>query len=207
MFSVQKIPFSTSGVLNKLVEDYLNKTENTQTLYEHFPDLIGFKNILKQNAYSNLNRNILYETVNTQSGLVKNTSQQSLQNIELLNQANTYTVTTGHQLCLFTGPLYFIYKILTTLKLAENLKTEFPEYNFVPVYWMAGEDHDFEEINHLHVFGKKIEWHTEQKGAVGNFKTENFNAVFEELKLIFGNSEPAQQLLHLFEQSYLQYNT
>jgi len=206
MFSVQQIPFSTSGVLNKLVEDYLNKTENTKTLYEHFPDLSGFKNILKQNTYSQLNRKGLYETIKTQSTLVKNTSHQSIQNIELLSQPNTYTVTTGHQLCLFTGPLYFIYKILTTIKLAENLKKEFPENNFVPVYWMAGEDHDFEEINHLHVFGKKIEWHTEQKGAVGNFKTENFNAVLEELKLIFGNTEPAQQLLHIFENSYLQHD-
>ncbi|MEY3682540.1 MAG: bacillithiol biosynthesis cysteine-adding enzyme BshC, partial [Bacteroidota bacterium] len=62
-------------------------------------------------------------------------------NLALLQDANTFSITTGHQLCLMTGPLYFIYKILHVIKLSEELKVQFPEQNFVPIYWMASEDH------------------------------------------------------------------
>ncbi|TDA74551.1 bacillithiol biosynthesis BshC, partial [Halomonas marinisediminis] len=76
-----------------------------------------------------------------------NSSELTQKNIQLLKEENTFTVTTGHQLNLFTGPLYFLYKIVSTINLCEQLKTEFPKQNFVPIYWMATEDHDFEEIN------------------------------------------------------------
>jgi uncharacterized protein YllA (UPF0747 family) len=71
------------------------------------------------------------------------------QNIEALNNSNTFTVTTGHQLNLFSGPLYFLYKIISTINLTTELKAKYPTYNFVPIYWMATEDHDFEEINYF----------------------------------------------------------
>ena len=69
----------------------------------------------------------------------------------MLANKNTFTVTTGHQLNLFTGPLYFLYKIVSAINLAARLKKEFPKDNFVPVYWMATEDHDFEEIQYFNV--------------------------------------------------------
>ncbi|WP_416171478.1 bacillithiol biosynthesis protein BshC [Algoriphagus boritolerans] len=91
----------------------------------------------------------------------------------------TFTVTTGHQLNLFTGPLYFIYKIVSTINLAKNLQSAYPEYHFVPVYWMASEDHDFEEINNFKLDGKKYQWNSTQKGAVGEFLLdESFKAFF-----------------------------
>jgi uncharacterized protein YllA (UPF0747 family) len=63
--------------------------------------------------------------------------------------SNTFTITTGHQLNLFSGPVFFVYKILQTIKTCTYLKENFPGFNFVPVYWMASEDHDFAEINHF----------------------------------------------------------
>ena len=90
-------------------------------------------------------------------------------NIQKLRHSKTFTVTTGHQLNLMTGPAYFIYKIVSTINLAEKLKNENPDYHFVPVYWMATEDHDFAEINHFYFDGKNYEWETDQTGAVGEF--------------------------------------
>jgi uncharacterized protein YllA (UPF0747 family) len=72
--------------------------------------------------------------------------QENLENIKL---PNTFTITTGHQLNLFSGPVFFVYKILQTIKTCTYLKEYFPDFNFVPVYWMASEDHDFAEINHF----------------------------------------------------------
>jgi bacillithiol biosynthesis cysteine-adding enzyme BshC len=206
MFKVTKISNKVSGSLNNLVEDYLNKKESTFNLFEHYPDLEGFQQIIKNNLYQNFNRSELYNIVLKQNNLSKNVTTSTIQNIELLKFKNTYTITTGHQLCLFTGPLYFLYKIITTVNLAEELKIKFPENNFVPVYWMAGEDHDFEEINHFHVFGKKIEWLSEQKGAVGEFKTESLLKTFEEIKIVLGTGENALALIELFESAYLKHS-
>ena len=94
---------------------------------------------------------MLVEELSQQYSLIETTDSVTC-NIQSLLHENTFTVATGHQLCLFTGPLYFIYKIITTINLSEQLKLEYPEYNFVPIYWMASEDHDFDEVNHIHLF-------------------------------------------------------
>jgi uncharacterized protein YllA (UPF0747 family) len=91
-----------------------------------------------------------------------------------LRDENTFTVTTGHQLNIYTGPLYVIYKLVSTINLARALQKAYPAQRFVPVYWMATEDHDFEEINHFFAFGTKYEWTTSQKGAVGRFNLSDF---------------------------------
>ena len=86
-----------------------------------------------------------------------NLSKLSNQNILSIKDENTFTVTTGHQLCLITGPLYFFYKIISTINLCEELKNKYPKYKFVPIFWMATEDHDFEEINHINIFKKLLD--------------------------------------------------
>ena len=93
--------------------------------------------------------------------------QKVLLNIDLINETNTFTVTTGHQLNIFTGPLYFIYKIVTVINACKKLSEKYPEYNFIPVYWMASEDHDLEEIRSFSLFGQKYTWETGQTGPVG----------------------------------------
>jgi bacillithiol biosynthesis cysteine-adding enzyme BshC len=105
-----------------------------------------------------------------------------MEQIASLADSKTFTVTTGHQLNLFTGPLYFIYKIVATINLAEKLKQAYPERHFVPVYWMASEDHDFDEINYFKLEGKKYQWKSTQKGAVGDFELDDsFKEFFKEV--------------------------
>ena len=87
-------------------------------------------------------------------------------NLALLEQPETFTVTTGHQLCLCGGPLYVTYKILTVIRLAEELKKHHPDKNFVPVFWMATEDHDDAEAKPIQYTGKF-------SGAVGRHVIEN----------------------------------
>jgi len=107
---------------------------------------------------------------------------ENLPDLDALLQENTFTVTTGHQLNIFTGPLYVIYKIVSTINLAKQLKKAMPEYNFVPVYWMATEDHDFEEIASFNLFGQKYTWETDQRGAVGEMNLSGISKIFDELK-------------------------
>ncbi len=203
MFKITKTDYQTSGVLGQLVSDYLDRKPELRKFYNEYPDIAGFKNILDSNPYTSLNRAELSKILSKQALLAKNTSAETRHNIALLGDPTTFTVTTGHQLCIFTGPLYFIIKIFSTINLAEELKTKFPAHNFVPVYWMASEDHDFEEINHLHLFGKKISWESSQTGAVGDMQTSGLSEMKETLKELFGNSAHAADLLSLFSEAYL----
>ena len=93
---------------------------------------------------------------------------------------------TGHQLNLFTGPLYFAYKIVSTIKLANELGERYPENHFVPVYWMGTEDHDFEEVNHFNFQGKEIRWNRPAGGAVGRMDTLGLEAVYEKFSADLG---------------------
>lgn len=207
MFKTETIDLKKSGAINALVLDYLDNKESLKSFYSHYPDKKGFSEILKTSLYPKLDRNLLSEIAFKQSKLVNNTSSISLQKIESIKQKNVFTVTTGHQLCLFTGPLYFIYKIFSTLNLAEELKKEFLDFDFVPVYWMASEDHDFEEVNHFNVFGKTFKWESQQAGAVGDFKTNELKELSSALKENYGATENADYLSSLFEKAYLNNTT
>jgi len=205
MFSKQIFPLKKE-LFSSLVYDYLSRNDKVKEFYNFFPDKSGYMEAINEIKKYSFNRELLVAEINSASASVKNTSNQSQVNAELLLKSNTYTVTTGHQLCLFTGPLYFIYKIFSVINLCEALKTEFPDHNFVPVYWMASEDHDFEEINHLNVYGKKIVWETTEKGAVGDFSTNGLDVVKSALEACLGNSQDAQKLIQLFDEAYLKHS-
>lgn len=207
MFKQHNIDFKSSGVLNTLVVEYLSKNPKLRPFYSYSPDKEGFSQLLKTDLFKQLDRKQLSDILHAQSLLVNNGSEASLFNIQKLNRPNTYTVTTGHQLCLFTGPLYFIYKIFSTINLAEKLKREFPDFDFVPVYWMASEDHDFEEVNHFNAFGKTITWKSEQSGAVGDFKTDELQNILPQIQALLGRSENSDFLITLFENAYLKHKT
>ena len=103
------------------------------------------------------------------------------ENISSLKSFKTFTVVTGHQLNIFTGPLYFIYKIITVINTCRKLKQAYPDFDFVPVYWLASEDHDYEEISTFSLYGKKYKWMTSQTGAVGRFNLEGLNEILTAL--------------------------
>ncbi len=203
MFQKQTLSFEDTKLLNPLVQDYLLKKKEINQLYSFYPDLDGYKKLLQNpKLFSSLNRKVLVQSLTTQANAVENTSKESLASINLLRDTNCFTVTTGHQLCLFTGPLYFIHKIISTINLSEWLSKNFPEKKFVPVYWMASEDHDLEEVNHAFVFGKKVEWITDQKGSVGDLKTTGIDAVISELETLVGPGDNAKELVTILKNAY-----
>ncbi|MGE4347240.1 MAG: bacillithiol biosynthesis BshC, partial [Flavobacteriaceae bacterium] len=200
------ITFQSSGYFSKIMVDYLNQSESLKPFYNRFPTLENFKlQIEEKKNFSQKNRNVLADSLLNQ---YKNfaLSENTLQNIELLKNSNTFTITTGHQLNLFTGHLYFLYKIVSVINLSKELKSEHPNYNFVPVFWMATEDHDFEEINHFYLHGKKITWNREAGGAVGELDTQGLNEVFKVFSDEIGTSKNAEYLKTLFENAYLKHD-
>ena len=152
---------------------------------------------LKKQSYAAAQRELLTKVLH-QKYKSLTVSEKLKSNLNLLEDSNTYTITTGHQLCLMTGPLYFIYKILHVIKLAEELKLAFPEQHFVPVYWIASEDHDFEEIRSFLLFGQKWTWESNQKGAVGQFNTNDLQPLLQALAEKFQN-QPDGEIHRLIE--------
>ena len=144
------IDYKETGYFSQTVIDYLEDKPELRPFYSQRPDWDGFKALLKNKKVVG-DRNLLAKVLTEQYQAISKLATQDLNrvqnNIDLLKSPNTYTITTGHQLNIFAGPLYFIYKIVTAIKLASQLKEKFPDKNFVPVYWMASEDHDFAEIN------------------------------------------------------------
>ncbi|PZD77288.1 bacillithiol biosynthesis cysteine-adding enzyme BshC [Mesonia sp. K7] len=199
----KSLSYQQTGYFSPLILDYLAQKPYLQNLYQYFPTLENFKKQieLKQNSYLESTRNRLVKSLNNQ---YQNTaiSPKTKNNLELLTKENTFTITTGHQLNLFTGPLYFFYKIISVINLTEQLNNAYAEYNFVPVYWMATEDHDFDEINFFNFKQQKLEWKVNASGPVGELKTEQLDEVFKQFESLLNQSTNAKKLKELFINSY-----
>ena len=147
-------------------------------------------------------RDVLANTLLEQYESLANNAVRA--NVDALRTADTLTVTTGHQLNIFTGPAFFIYKISHTIKLAEGLAKKYPEKRFVPVYWMATEDHDFEEINHVYAYREKLVWEAPSGGPVGRLKTTGLSTLAEEfIALIRPDDQVANMLREYAKQGDL----
>ena len=188
-----RISFENTGGFSKIFLDYVRGDQKLASFYNQPPSLDGMIKHLKSRSFEVVKRKILVETLKEQySKLIITDTVAS--NINLLAQENTFTITTGHQLNVYTGPLFFIYKIISAINTCIELKERHPKHNFIPIYWMASEDHDFEEIQSFFLGDKKFTWDTSQKGPVGRFSTEN-------IKSEFLNSIPEK--VSLFEEAYL----
>ena len=201
------ISFQSSGYFTPLIVDYLNQKDTLKPLYHRFPTIDNFKEQMdeKRGNYSPEFRTVLVEALEKQYKNI-NTSAYTRQNIRLLSETETFTVTTGHQLNLFTGPLYFLYKIVSAINLSRQLKDAYPGQDFVPIYWMATEDHDFEEINYFNFRDKKIKWPRESTGPVGRLSTEGLDAVLNVFSKEIGAGHNAAWLKEVFEKAYLNHN-
>ena len=205
MSKISTIPFCETGFFSKTMCDYLAQKDTITDFHGNFPDMEGFKKQLelKRTSFSIDSRATLVDSLINQYSKIKS-SQKTSDNIQSLLQEKTFTITTGHQLNLFTGPLYFLYKIISTINLSEQLKKEFPKDNFVPIYWMATEDHDFEEIQYFNFKGKKITWNRTASGGVGRLKPYGLEEVFNEFSKLLDNSENSKKLRLLFRKAYVE---
>lgn len=177
-----KIPFTDTKAFSSFFLDYIQQKETLAPFFDQFPTLENFNKTLtnKSKSFTPKNRDVLTATLQRQYASIEQ-SESVKKNLSLLADQKTFTITTGHQLNIFTGPLYFIYKIVTVINTCKELKKKYPDYNFVPVYWMASEDHDYDEIKYFRLYGKKYIWETSQSGAVGRFTTDGLEKIAYQL--------------------------
>lgn len=198
------IDYKDTNSFSKTLLAYLENDPQLIPFAGNRPTLEGFGRQIQAKA-GKTNRKVLVEALREQYAAV-DAHPDVTGNINALLDERTFTVTTGHQLNIFTGPLYFIFKIATAIRLAQDLKAEFPDYRFVPVYWMATEDHDFAEINHTQLHGKRITWETTAVSATGRMSTESMEATVREYQGFLGLSDNSTKLAQLIEAAYLGHN-
>ncbi len=194
---ITSISLRSSKQFPDIVCDYQENDPFLAPFYQFRPDISSYGAAIEKRAnFSTVTREILVNTLLKQyhdAGISFSGFEKVKENIDLLRSEKTFTVTTGHQLCLLTGPLYFHFKILTTIKLALSLKKAYPGYHFVPVFWMASEDHDFAEINHVNIFNKRFTWELESKDQpVGRLGLESLQPLLSEIESLARNEASAK---------------
>ncbi len=198
--NVTHLSYGDTGYFSNIVTDYLRGDHALQSFYEHDVSLNGFQAAITARKNFPTNRKVLTDYLRQQ---YDNTSYSAIaSNIQLLAQENTYTVCTAHQPAIFTGTLYFVYKILHTIRLAQLLNTKFPEKKFVPVFYMGCEDADLEELGHIYLNGEKISWDTRQTGAVGRMKPAGLEKLINRIEGELSVEPHGKELVSLLKKHY-----
>lgn len=170
--SCQHIPFSSTHVFSKLINDYIEGKGTALDFVQYAPNFEGYRAAIEGRKKHPINRSLLFEVLTKQYANLKQEKAVN-HHIDVLNKDNTFVVTTAHQPNLFSGPLYFFYKIIHAIQLAASLKAAFPECNFVPVYYMGSEDADLEEVGSFNIDLKNCQWATKQTGAIGRMQVDD----------------------------------
>ena len=202
LFSAQRVPYAQTASFSKIVTDYIEQSPAVTPFFSYPPTVEGIKEAIRQKQQQPVNRKLLVDVLEKQYASVE-TSASVKSHIQQLADEKTFTICTAHQPNIFTGPLYFVYKILHAIKLADYLKSELPDYHFVPVYYMGSEDADLQELNHITVHGKKYIWRTDQTGAVGRMLVDQpLVALIDELENQLVVAPYGHEIIHLLKQYF-----
>ncbi len=132
-----------------LFYDYLNHFEKVESFYRWNPHKMdALPAVITERGRLTYPRRQLAKILLRQNRFW-GAPPESLQNVEQLADDRTFCVVTGQQAGVLGGPLYTIYKIITVVKLTTTLQEKYPEYNFIPLFWLEINDNDFKEINHI----------------------------------------------------------
>lgn len=191
-----EIPYSQISQFTKFDKLYAEKDISLKPFIEEFPNWDSFEKIISTKSKQQINRELIVTVLTEQYEEIE-TPDKAKQNVKLLNEQTTFTCITAHQPSLFTGPLYYIYKIISCINIADQLNEQHDNYHFVPMFISGGEDHDFEEINHCNVFNKKISWNSSSEGATGRFSLDGLESSLNELESIIGENSKVKDLTKL----------
>ena len=196
------ISYRDTHSFSNLVIDYVDENEHLKAFISEFPSIEAIGRQLERKKLQALDRVTLVDVLNRQYQGLELTSDVR-QHIDALQSEHTFTICTAHQPNVFTGYLYFIYKIIHAINLAKECKTHYPEYHFIPVYYMGSEDNDIDEIGTFHYNEKTYTWKTNQKGACGRMKTHELKDIVQVINRTLNKDVNDEAfLMTLLEQAY-----
>ena len=152
--------------------DYLDQAAALRPFYQYAPQAPDFGRIMADKGQESIDRSLLADVIRSQYGDL-DPGEAVRRNLDRLRQPHAFTVTTGHQLVLYGGPLFTVYKVMHAVRLAEELSQQFPDQAVVPIFWIHTEDHDYEEVNHYYQ-----NFHAQRRYS-GRFRSEVGSHVLE----------------------------
>ena len=202
-FKAHYFSYRQTGAFSKIIIDYIEGNATLRPFYNYTPDIEGIQKAVDARNTTSVNREVLVQQLQKQyKGITA--SKQVLENISSLLNSNTYTVCTAHQPNIFTGHLYFIYKIMHVIKLADALNENKESMHFVPVFYMGSEDADLAELGEITINGKKYKWNTNQKGAVGRMKVDrNFVELIDEISGQISIDKFGNEIINILKKCYI----
>jgi bacillithiol biosynthesis cysteine-adding enzyme BshC len=202
-----RTPIEETRQFSLLMKHYVQGHEQVRSFYQHEPNAQGIEAALQIRRSHPVDRNLLATVLDAQyQGLPTIPAVQ--QNLAALRADNCFTITTAHQPNIFTGHLYFVYKILHTISLCNWLRAKCPDDQFVPVFYMGSEDADLDELGHIQLFGTKLSWQTSQQGAVGRMKVDKAMLdLVHQVEGMIGTTEAGRELSAILTQAYRLGNT
>lgn len=194
---ISKIPFDQMPALSHKDVFYQTRYSDLGEFISFEPTLDGLMQAVQTRKNFPVDRQTLVEVLTDQYQQTGLTSEQQI-HIKKLASENTFTIVTAHQPSLLGGPGYYFYKIYSAIHLAKLLQKAMPDCHFVPVFINGAEDHDFDEIKSVHLFGKTVTWNSENSGPVGRFPLDNLTEAVQEMTTILGNSPKATYLTNVW---------
>jgi bacillithiol biosynthesis cysteine-adding enzyme BshC len=202
------LPYRATRRFSPLVLDYLAGADALSPFYNYSPDAAGLAKAIEARRRHPVDRSALVKVLQGQYEHLP-PEQKATDHIALLAAETTFTICTAHQPNLATGYLYFVYKILHAIRLAQEMNAAYPEYRFVPVYYIGSEDADLDELGTFRYGDRKFVWNAGgQTGAVGRMNTATLAPLLDELYALLGPPGPARdELENLLRQSYSSHHT
>ena len=200
------IPYEEVPQVSSRDKAYAREDSCLRPFYKYPTEYASFAQVIEDKKNDYTNRDVLFKALQRQYSKL-GVPEEVKSNINKLKSENTFTIVTAHQPSLFTGPLYYIYKIISTINLVKKLNTYLPNYQSVPIFITGGEDHDFEEMNHVNLFSNQLVWENNETGSVGAMKTSSLKNVLKELKVILGETLNGKKIYELMEQTHTNFDT
>ena len=198
------ISFNKIRLFRKLIHDFSSLDSNLTPFLKSFVSLDAITSNL---SVKKPNREIFSSVIKEQydQTVFLNSDMSTVYlNISKLSKKNVYTITTGHQLNVLLSPLFLIYKIISVIAYANYLNRKIKDHYFVPCFWMATEDHDFDEIKSLNLYGKNYHWDLITQDAVGNLSSKSIVNLLSAIKNVLNESKHGQELFNIYNYSYTQ---
>ncbi len=205
---INHIPFSQVPGIAARDLAYAQADARLRDFYVHTPALSSFAAVMEERLKGPaVDRQVLVEVLRAQYARLENPQPASLAQLEQLLSPTAFTVTTAHQPVVLLGPLYVIYKAVSVINLARQLQQAYPDRQFVPVFVLGAEDHDFEEVSRANLFGHTLAWQAEGGGAVGLLPTTGVQELLLTLDPLLGDSDAGRELYHRIAAAYTRHAT
>ncbi len=178
---------------------YITQDEALREFYEFVPLKSSMPEVIKNRKSKAPDRKLLADVLKKQYaelGISLPISE------EVILDKNTFTITTAHQPTLFTGPLFHIYKIASAINAARDLKASITDSTIMPVFVINGEDHDWAEVNHFYLFGRKYEWERQSTGPTGRLTLEGLETLIQNVSDLFSNAPHLEEIKQLLSDCF-----